>query len=375
MGKKILVIEDEEVIAEVLRDNLRVMGHEVIIANSGIEGLRKAESMHPDIITLDVMMPGLNGIQVLKGLKNNEVTKDIPVIIVSVEGEFNKVEGLKLGALAFLRKPLNFGQLNQRIKSLTERKTVLVVEDSPTVLSLIETRLNSMGYKVICVLNGEDALLKARELKPDIILMDVVLPKEDGFEITKKLKAEAEVAEIPVIAFSGQFSEGIDEKKVIGADKFLGKKFSAEDLANEVNNFLKQSEQDNMSGKKVLIVDDRDDDRIILRNALETQSYMVFEASNGMDALDKIKKEKFDVCFVDFRMPGMNGLETIDKIKEINPEIGVVLISGYILEEAQKAEIKKRKDIPFISKPYDVNSLVNVLEKLNKEREITSGAS
>ncbi len=240
MGKKILVIEDEEVIAEVLRDNLRVMGHEVIIANSGIEGLRKAEHIHPDIITLDVMMPGLNGIQVLRELKNKEITKDIPVIIVSVTGNSYKKEGLKLGAVAFLRKPLDFGELNQKIKSLTERKTILVVEDNPSILNLIETRLSSMGYKVICVSDGEDALLKARELKPDIILMDVVLSKEDGFEITKKLKVDADAAKIPVIVFSGYFTGDIDKKKVIGADKFLGKAFSAEDLANEVHNFLKQ---------------------------------------------------------------------------------------------------------------------------------------
>ncbi len=243
MGKKILVIEDEEIIAEVLRDNLKVMGHEVIIANSGIEGLRKAEHIHPDVITLDVMMPGLNGIQVLRELKNKEITKDIPVIIVSVTSNSYEKEGLKLGAVAFLRKPLDFMQLNQKIKSLTEKKTVLVVEDNPEILNLIEIRLNSMGYKVICVLDGEDALLKARELKPDIILMDVVLPKEDGLEITKKLKADAEAAKIPVIAFSGYFTGDIDKKKVIGVDKFLGRAFSAEDLANEVHNFLKQYEK------------------------------------------------------------------------------------------------------------------------------------
>ncbi len=240
MGKKVLIIEDEELIAAVLKDNLEMVGYEVSIANSGVEGFRRAKRTPPDIITLDVMMPNLSGIQVLKDLKADDATKDIPVIILSVEGDPNRNEGLKLGAFAFLRKPVDFSILNQKIKSITEKKKVLVIEDSPVVLKVLEIKLASLGYEVICISDGKSAIEKAIELKPDVILMDIILPHEDGFSITKKLKKNKKTANIPVIAFSGQFSESIDEKEVVGVDKFLNKEFSVEDLALEVSRMLKK---------------------------------------------------------------------------------------------------------------------------------------
>lgn len=240
MGKKILVIEDSDTIASLLKDSLESMGHRVIIATSGLEGLRRAECMKPDVITLDIMMPRLDGVQVMKELKGNNVTKDIPVIIISVAGDAYRRKGLKLGAVAFFKKPLDFNQLNKKIKSITEKKIVLVVEDNNEMLKLLEITLNSMGYNVICAVDGESAFAKAKELKPDIILMDILLPKEDGFMITTKLKEDEETAGVPVIAFSGYFSEGIDAKKIVGVDKFFEEEFSAKDLAEEVDSFLKE---------------------------------------------------------------------------------------------------------------------------------------
>ena len=240
--KRILVIEDSEIIASLLEDSLEMMGHEVTTASSGIEGLRRAEQMLPDIITLDIMMSGLDGVQVLKKLKNNQKTKDIPVVIISVAASNYKKEGLQLGALAFLKKPVDFEQLNSTIKSITHKKTVLVVEDSPVILEIVKEKMTSMGYEVDCAENGETAVKKALEMKPDIILMDVYLPQQNGFQITKKLKENVETADIPVIAFSGHFSDDIDTERIVGIDKFLEKEFSAEDLVAEVADILNRTE-------------------------------------------------------------------------------------------------------------------------------------
>lgn len=368
MKKRILVIEDEEVIADVLKDNLEILGYDVTIANSGMEGIRRARGMRPDVITLDILMPKLDGLQVLNVLKSDEITKDIPVIIISVESGAKsmaeKKTGLKLGALAFLKKPVDFGQLNQKIKSLTQKKTVLVVEDSPVFLELIQERLRPMGYNLICVRDGEEALKKAKEFRPDVILMDVLLPQKDGFEVTKRLKADKEISNIPVIAYSGYFND-IDDAQVVGIDKFLAKEFSAEDLAKEVSVFLEKAEKIDKEKKKVLIVDDRANDRLILKNALEVQNFEVSEVGDGLNALEIIKKKKFDICLVDFRMPGMNGLEVIDKIREIDSGVLLILISGFALEEDERNEIKNREGISFIRKPYDVTQLLKIMSSMD----------
>lgn len=237
--KLILVIENEEVVASVLKDALNQMEYDVLIANSGVEALSRIKTSRPDLITLELMMPGLNGIKILKNLKSNAHTKDIPVILLSVADDPSRYEALQLGAIAFLEKPLDFNRLNKIIRSVTEKKTVLVVDDDEMVLRVVEKQLMYLGYKVICVSDWENAIMKTREEKPAVILMDYWLPEKDGFEVTRKLKQDPETANIPVIAFSGTVTETLDNKEILGVDKFLGRKFLAEDLAGEVDAFLK----------------------------------------------------------------------------------------------------------------------------------------
>jgi len=118
MKKRILVIDDEEIITSLLQDCLEQMGHEVTVANSGLEGLRRVANVKPDVITLDIKMPGLSGIDVLKRLKDNSMTKDISVILVSAYGDEYRKEALTLGADEVMRKPLDFINFKRRINSV-----------------------------------------------------------------------------------------------------------------------------------------------------------------------------------------------------------------------------------------------------------------
>lgn len=241
MKNKILIIEDEEVIADVLNDSMTALGYEIYVANSGLEGLKRAEHLRPDVILLDVMMPGLDGIEVLKELKNSNQTKDIPVILISIAGGEYIEEGLNLGAVAFFRKPLDFEHLDKKIKSITKKKTVLLIEDNKEILELVAVRLKESGYKVIKASEGKTAIKKAKQERPDIILTDIVLPDIDGLKLTRTLKKSKETVNIPVVAFSGYLTEELEGKKdILGIDRFLGKKFSANDLADEVDKFIRK---------------------------------------------------------------------------------------------------------------------------------------
>lgn len=242
MNKKelILVIEDEEIIASMLKDNLEQLGYSVMIAGSGVEGLRRAEYLKPDIITLDVMMPGLDGMQVLKSLKRNEVTRNIPVVLISVAGNTERYEALNLGAVDFFKKPIDFKRLNEKIKTITKKGTILVVEDDPAIITVVKLKLGSLGYKIIAALDSETAILKAKEVHPDLILMDYMLPKKDGFELIEELKKNDITSNIPMIIFSGYLNEDLEGKTILGVEKFLRKKFSIEELAKEVVDTLRK---------------------------------------------------------------------------------------------------------------------------------------
>ncbi|MGM0568536.1 MAG: response regulator, partial [Elusimicrobiota bacterium] len=216
--------------------------YEVVTASSGFEGLRKAEGENPDLIVLDIMMPGLDGITVLEKLKINEKTRNIPVILISV-AENKKSLGLKLGALAFFKKPLDFNRLDKKIKKITKKKSILIVDDNPALLKLLKMKFNSIGYDTRCAYNEHSAFEKIKEKRPHLILMDVVLHGESGLEIIQKIKAKKDFADIPIIAFSGFLSEEVPDDKIVGVERFFSRHFSVQDLAGEVNKIAGKKEK------------------------------------------------------------------------------------------------------------------------------------
>lgn len=238
MRKKILVIDNEEIIADMLKENLEQMGYETSVATSGLEGIRKAEAIKPDFITLDIMMAGLSGMDTLQRLKNNAETKDIPIILISIAGDIYKKTGLRLGAIDVLKKPLDFKLLDKKIRAATQKKRIMVVDDDKTILELMEIKLKTMGYEFRGASDGETAIMKAKKEKPDIILIDIVLPGRSGIDVIKELKKDPGTADIPIIAFSGYISDELEGREIIGADKFLGKKFSSDELAKEISKIL-----------------------------------------------------------------------------------------------------------------------------------------
>ncbi len=237
MDKKILIIEDEEIIAQMIQDNMEARGYKVVVAYNGIEGLRKAEAYSPDLIALDIMMSGLDGINVLRRLKKNKKTKDIPVIILSIAESYRE-KGLEMGAAAFVKKPFDFSALDEKIRSFSDEKKVMVVDDNKDTLKLIKTRLNTMGYEVVCVTDEKSLFDRLGDEKPDVILMDIVLPGKDGLEIIRKLKGSREYSGIPIIAFSGYVSDEVFESEIAGVDEYISGKFNEDTLAELVRKYI-----------------------------------------------------------------------------------------------------------------------------------------
>ncbi|MEA3506056.1 MAG: response regulator [Elusimicrobiota bacterium] len=236
----IFIIEHNPQVAYRMEEKFRDLGYSVHTAGDDIN-ISRVKELDPDLILLDVMMPEFNAMRFLGELKKSSCSH-IPVIMTSLVGERFEEDSLRLGAVDFFRKPLDFDKLNRRIKSLTVRKTILVVDDDPMILRLLEVRLGSMGYLVETAPTGVKAIEKANEIKPDVILVDVVLPDIDGLEVINQLKSEdSEVAHIPVIAFTGKVTlDGMED--ILGIDKFVGRNFSADDLVKEIVCFLKATE-------------------------------------------------------------------------------------------------------------------------------------
>lgn len=202
----VLVIDDNLDAINLMRQNLEEAGYQVITATSGDEGVAKAKKYQPFAITLDIMMPKKDGWQVMHDLKADPDTRGIPVVMVTIVD--NKTLGFRLGAADYLVKPLDEDQVLASLERLENSnggdklKCLLVVDDDSNVIDMVEQLLDDSGYNIMVASDGKDALEKIAKDPPDVILLDLMMPKLDGFGVIDCLRADERLRQIPVIVLT-----------------------------------------------------------------------------------------------------------------------------------------------------------------------------
>jgi CheY-like chemotaxis protein/anti-sigma regulatory factor (Ser/Thr protein kinase) len=239
-SKRILVVEDEPDIAELIRYHLEGNGYRVTTAARGEEALAMAQHEKPDLITLDIRLPDIDGFEVLQQLKSDEETANIPVVILSIVPD--REDGFRLGAVDYVTKPVDEGRLLSAISAILHKEDlILVVDDDRDTTRLVQEALGRAGFTVRAVSNGFEALAVARQEQPGLILLDLKMPGLDGYEILKHLKRDRATQEIPVVVVTGSFTdEEVKREKVLalGAAQFLTKPFAIDDFVEEIRRVL-----------------------------------------------------------------------------------------------------------------------------------------
>jgi len=202
----VLVIDDDPSVRDFLKNDLSKQGYQVVVANNGDEGLRLARQLQPEAITLDVMMPGMDGWMVLSALKADPILADIPVIMASII-EDQKL-GYSLGVADYLIKPINRQQLitvlNKYHINSQDHHQLMIVEDDQNTQEMIETQLKKAGLQSTIAENGRIALEKMEEKQPDLILLDLMMPEMDGFEFAAHLREHEQWSKIPIIVLTAK---------------------------------------------------------------------------------------------------------------------------------------------------------------------------
>jgi CheY-like chemotaxis protein len=200
----VLVIDDEPAVHEILRRTLMRYRLRTEVAFSGEEGIRLARKIHPQAITLDVMMPGMDGWAVLAALKSDPELADIPVVMLTIVD--NKNLGYTLGAAEYLTKPID----RERLAGVLLRyrgnaaTTALLVEDDEVSREIVRRLLEGEGWIVIEARNGREALERLADSRPGIVLLDLMMPEMDGFEFLDEMHAHKEWASIPVVVLTAK---------------------------------------------------------------------------------------------------------------------------------------------------------------------------
>ena len=274
---KILIVDDEPLNVKLLTAMLPEDCYEPFCASNGEEALQMVAKVSPDLILLDIMMPGIDGYEVTRILKEDPQSQDIPIILVtSFSGTDYKIKGIETGADEFISKPVNSIELLARIRSLLRLKryqdqlkarigsihafttnhkklhpssreeslpSVLIVEDNEKDAKLLQRFLHGEPYRVRWVQNGEKAIELAQQENIDLVLLDVLLPGKSGYDVCKTLKGMEQTRNIQIVAVTNLSDLESKIKGIeLGADDFLVKPINVNEIQTRVKALLKKKE-------------------------------------------------------------------------------------------------------------------------------------
>ena len=219
-----LVVEDDDNAAELLRLQLEDTGFRVVRTAAAEAALELAALEVPDLLTLDIHLPGMDGWEFLERFKQQERFAGVPVVIVSIVAD--KSRGLSLGASQVLQKPVSREEFSRALAAIgfpvepdTEKhqRTVLVVDDDPKAVQLLGAYLSPAGYRVLSAFGGQEGIDVARQQHPDLIVLDLMMPEVNGFDVVEALKGDVSTATIPIVIVTAKQITAEDRATLKGA--------------------------------------------------------------------------------------------------------------------------------------------------------------
>ena len=225
-GPTVVVVEDDRRSFDLLRVYLEAAGARVVSARDGEEGLDTVRRLSPAGVILDILLPGIDGWEVLAQLKADPGTAAIPVIVVSMLDDRGR--GFALGAAEYLVKPVGKDQLLAalyRAAAMPERKrTVVAIDDDPLAIELVRASLEPEGWTVLGAATGQEGLAMIRERQPSAVLLDLLMPGMDGFEVVEALRADLDTKSVPVVILTSKSMTQQDKERLQGRITYVARK-------------------------------------------------------------------------------------------------------------------------------------------------------
>jgi len=242
-GSMILVIDDDPTVRELMSRFLEREHFLVRTAGGGHEGLQLARELHPAAITLDINMPDLDGWTVLAALKGDPLLSDIPVVLVTIED--NRSRGYALGATDYMTKPVDRERLVSVLRGIcnTSERRILLVDDDEIMRESVRRALEQDRWTVAEAGNGRVALERLAELRPDVIMLDLMMPEMDGFEFLVAMRAHADWQDIPVLVVTAKDLNAEEHARLQGDVERIMQKNASEldELLRELGRVLPRS--------------------------------------------------------------------------------------------------------------------------------------
>ena len=361
----ILVVETSSTIRHFLEATLSRYGYQTILAVSGAEALDLMWTHHPDLAIIAGLLKDMDGYELCRAISSDPSLASTHLAILSSDFSPRHLErAFEAGVTHFLSKPIQANELINVIyqieKELNKKRTetVLVVDDSAGPRRVISRELNKAGYKTVQAVNGEEAIRKATELRPDLITMDLEMPVMGGLEACQRLKQDPATADIPVIIISASCTPTLVGKGFeAGVVEFFGKPFAPGQLAGYVNTLFESKKI--RKKEKILVAEDSPTTRHILSFLFTKNGYEVITAKDGVEAIRLLADTMPDLVITDRSMPKKDGLTLVAEIKHSSRfrHIPVLMVtSTHKREDLLQALSAGVND--YLIKPFDESELL-----------------
>ena len=410
--RTVLVIEDNQKNMKLVRLLLQMGNYEVLEAIDAESGIAIAGETPPDLILMDIQLPGMDGLQATTHLKNDPRLADIPIVaLTSYAMDGDKARALAAGCDGYLTKPIDTNGFLEAISTFVMPKAaedtdvlrtrkpnpvrILIVDDDPKNTKLMCGLLARDDYELATAADGQAALARVDAHPPDIILLDVMMPGMDGYEVTRRLKARPATRAIPIILVTALDSpadraQGLEA----GAEEFLTKPVNPLEIEARIQSMLKlkryrdqlairsHSEEPLSTGEptaseaaggdcrqRILIVEDDAKDLKLLQGHLAASQYDVDVVRDGSDAIQAISQNRFDLILLDILLPGLDGFEICHRIKQVEDtrDTQVVLITCLSDIENKIKGVELGAD-DYLIKPIDPRELQARVKVLLKKK-------
>ena len=370
----VLVIDDDPTARELISEYLRQAGFAVITAAGGREGLKRAKEYHPIAISLDVMMPDIDGWTVLAALRGDPALADIPVVMATIVDE--QRHGMTLGAVGYLTKPIDRDKLidlMQRFRAPAGPTQVLVVEDDALQRERIRSWLEPQQWLLAEAENGRMALDRLNASLPDVILLDLMMPEMDGFQLVAELQKHPAWRRIPVIVVTARDLTAEDRMRLnSGIETVLMKELvqpHRSHRANPPSGEQATSVRQGAGGRfvtRILYVEDNDDNVYMLKMRLEMiDGWEVLVAENGEVGCAMALAERPDLILMDLDLPVVDGWEATRRLKAnaATRDIPIIALTAHAMSGSRDKALTVGCD-EFDTKPVDFDRLLQTIDRL-----------
>jgi HAMP domain-containing protein/CheY-like chemotaxis protein len=335
----LLIVEDDPHYARSVVELAREKGFKVLVAMRGSDALELAKQYQPTAISLDIFLPDMLGWTVLSQLKQNPLTRHIPVQIITLDED--RQHGLARGAFSFVTKPTSTEGVEAALARIQDyakprRKRLLVVEDDRAEQTSIAELLGHDDIEIVAAGTGTEALSTLRQEPCDCVVLDLRLPDMSGFEVLEELRGDTALSDVPVVVFTGRELSAEEDAKLHTMARSIVVKGveSPERLLDETALFLHRvvtdlppakqrmlerltSSDEDLVGRTVLLVDDDARNIFALSSVLERRGMHVLTATTGSEAIAMVESTPdLAIVLMDIMMPEMDGFQTMRAIRD-----------------------------------------------------------